>query len=127
MSDVLDLVRDNQTTGGRIATTLVVVLLALVVATILAPFATRRVDDAYARYHLRKAVRFGVFVVAAIAVAVIWRPFAGRIGVALGLTAAGVAFAMQEVIGAVAGWFNTSPAASSAWVTGSRWAASVAT
>jgi small-conductance mechanosensitive channel len=67
---------------------------------------TRRVDDPYSRYHLRKAVRLGIFVVALIALAVVWRPFAGRIGVVLGLTAAGVAFAMQEVIGAIAGWFN---------------------
>jgi cobalamin synthase len=31
---------------------------------------------------------------------------AGRIGVVLGLLAAGIAFAMQEVIGALAGWAN---------------------
>lgn len=48
----------------------------------------------------------GVFIVALVALAIVWRPFAGRIGLVLGLVAAGVAFAMQEVIGAVAGWFN---------------------
>jgi small-conductance mechanosensitive channel len=39
-------------------------------------------------------------------IALIWRAFAGRIGVVLGLVVAGVAFAMQEVIGALAGWVN---------------------
>ncbi len=106
MTALLDLVRDNHSTAGRLATTAVIVVVAVAIASILAPFATRHIDDPFTRYHLRKAVRYAVFVVGAIAVAVLWRPFAGRIGVVLGLTAAGVAFAMQEVIGAVAGWFN---------------------
>jgi small-conductance mechanosensitive channel len=91
---------------GRLATTALVITVALLVAWPLARIATRRVDDAYARYHLRKAARLGIFVVALIALAIVWRPFAGRIGIVLGLAAAGVAFAMQEVIGAIAGWFN---------------------
>ncbi len=41
-----------------------------------------------------------------IVLAVVWRAFAGRLGVVFGLAAAGVAFAMQEVIGALAGWLN---------------------
>jgi small-conductance mechanosensitive channel len=41
-----------------------------------------------------------------LAIGVTWRAFAGQAGVVLGLMAAGVAFAMQEVIGALAGWFN---------------------
>lgn len=36
----------------------------------------------------------------------IWQPFGGGIAAALGLAAAGLTFAMQEVIGALAGWFN---------------------
>lgn len=91
---------------GRLATTAVVLGVAFALAWPLARIATRRVDDAYARYHLRKAVRLTVFVVALIALAIVWRPFAGRIGLVLGLAAAGVAFAMQEVVGAIAGWFN---------------------
>ncbi|MBD0328806.1 MAG: mechanosensitive ion channel [Thermoleophilia bacterium] len=106
MDAFLDLVRDNQTVLGRLATTAVLVALAVALAWPLASVATRRVDDAYARYHLRKVVRVAVFVCALIALAIVWRPFAGRIGVVLGLAAAGVAFAMQEVIGAIAGWFN---------------------
>ena len=65
-----------------------------------------RIDDATNRYYVRKAVRYAVAFAALIALAVIWRAFAGRAGVVLGFAAAGVAFAMQEVIGAVAGWVN---------------------
>ena len=43
---------------------------------------------------------------ALIAVGILWRPFAGQLGLVLGLITAGLAFAMQEVIGALAGWFN---------------------
>ena len=104
--EVLDLLRDNDTTAGRLVTTFVIAVAALAVAKAAAPFATRHVGDSFSRYHLRKAVRAAIFVIALLALAVLWRPFAGRIGVVVGLAAAGVAFAMQEVIGAVAGWFN---------------------
>jgi small-conductance mechanosensitive channel len=36
----------------------------------------------------------------------VWRAFAGRVGIVLGVAAAGLAFAMQEVIGALAGGVN---------------------
>jgi small-conductance mechanosensitive channel len=103
---ILDLFRGQQTTGGRLALTGAIVVVAVVVGWVLAPLATRRVDDAYARYHLRKAVRAGIFVLGLIAIAIVWRPFAGRLGVVLGLLAAGLALAMQDVIGAFAGWVN---------------------
>jgi small-conductance mechanosensitive channel len=44
--------------------------------------------------------------VVVVALGVLWRAFAGRVGVVLGLATAGLAFAMQEVVGAIAGWFN---------------------
>jgi hypothetical protein len=55
-------------------------------------------------YYLRKAVRILVAVALLIALAVVRRSFAGRIAVILGFATAGLAFAMQEVIGALAGW-----------------------
>ena len=67
---------------------------------------TWRIDDSTNRYYVRKAVRYSIAFAAVIALAVIWRAFAGRAGVVLGFAAAGVAFAMQEVIGAIAGWVN---------------------
>lgn len=66
----------------------------------------RRTDDPYAGYYARKGARYVMAIVAVIALAIVWRAFAGRVGVVLGLATAGIAFAMQEVVGAVAGWFN---------------------
>lgn len=66
----------------------------------------RRTQDAYTRYYLRKVVRVLVVVALLVALAVVWRPFAGRIAVILGFATAGLAFAMQEVIGAMAGWVS---------------------
>jgi hypothetical protein len=53
-----------------------------------------------------KMARYAVAFVAVVILCVVWHAFAGRIGVVLGIAVAGLAFAMQEVIGAVAGWFN---------------------
>ena len=106
MDRILELLRDNDSVGGRLLTTVVLLAASVLVGRAIAAVATRHADDPYTRYHAAKAIRYGTFVLALIAVAAVWRPFAGRIGVVVGLVAAGVAFAMQEVIGAVAGWFN---------------------
>jgi small-conductance mechanosensitive channel len=106
MDRLLDLLADTDTAAGRIVSSAAIVAAAAVIAWAGGWAAGRRVDDPFTRYHVRKAVRYGVALAALLALAVLWRPFAGRIGVVVGLAAAGVAFAMQEVIGAVAGWFN---------------------
>jgi len=41
-----------------------------------------------------------------VSLVLVWRPLGGNLAPALGLATAGLAFAMQEVIGAIAGWFN---------------------
>ena len=106
MDGFLDLLTDGDSVGGRAIGTALVALAGAILAWGLGRVAFRRIDDPYDRYHLRKLVRYGVGLVALIVIAVIWRAFAGRVGVVLGIAAAGLAFAMQEVIGAVAGWFN---------------------
>jgi small-conductance mechanosensitive channel len=45
-------------------------------------------------------------VVAFIALGIAWRPFAGQLGLLLGLVAAGLVVALQDPIGALAGWFG---------------------
>ena len=66
----------------------------------------RALEDTVSKYYLRKSIKYVAVGVAFIAIAIIWRAFAGEVSVVLGLFAAGVAFALQEVIGAFAGWFN---------------------
>ncbi len=65
-----------------------------------------RVAGDYERFYGRKFVRYGIVVVAVIALLVTWQPFGTGLAAAFGLAAAGITFAMQEVIGALAGWFN---------------------
>ncbi|MGD9749555.1 MAG: mechanosensitive ion channel family protein [Acidimicrobiia bacterium] len=106
MRRIWELLVDQETAGGRAVTSVVVVVLALLLAGVVGRVVAGRLEDRYARYYARKLVRYAFAVVAVLALAVVWRAFAGRLGVVLGLLAAGIAFAMQEVIGALAGWFN---------------------
>ncbi|WP_175440088.1 mechanosensitive ion channel family protein [Micromonospora nigra] len=106
MDAFLDLVRDNSSVGGRLVTTAMLVVVAILVGSAAARLAGWRVTDAYARYYVRKATHYATVLILLVALAVLWRPFAGRIGVVLGFVAAGLAFAMQEVIGALAGWVS---------------------
>jgi small-conductance mechanosensitive channel len=106
MPDVFDLLADNSSVPGRLVTSAAVVAGALAVSWLLGRALVARADDAQSRYYARKAARYVTAFLAIVVLCVVWRAFAGRVGVVLGLAAAGVAFAMQEVIGAVAGWFN---------------------
>jgi small-conductance mechanosensitive channel len=106
MDALFDLLADNEGVTGRLVTSAALVALAITIATVLGRLLARRADDPYTRYYVRKVTGYVVAIVTAIALAVLWRAFAGRAGVVLGLGAAGLAFAMQEVIGAIAGWFN---------------------
>ena len=106
MDRLLSLLRDNESAAGRAVTTAAIVTVAILVAWALGRFLARRAGDAEGRYYARKFSHYGVALVTLVVLAVVWRAFAGRAGVVLGLAAAGLAFAMQEVIGAVAGWFN---------------------
>ncbi|WP_421119731.1 mechanosensitive ion channel family protein [Aquihabitans daechungensis] len=106
MDEALNLLRDNESVPGRLATTAAVLVVAIGVSWLLGRVLVSRTDDPQSRYYARKAARYATAILAAIILSVIWRAFAGRVGIVLGLAAAGVAFAMQEVIGAIAGWFN---------------------
>lgn len=106
MDDLLALLRDTTSVPGRLVSTAVVVVVAVLVAGVAGRLVARRYEDSYGRYYARKLARYAVAALTVIALAVLWRPFAGRIGVVLGLATAGIAFAMQEVIGALAGWVN---------------------
>ncbi|MCZ7423370.1 mechanosensitive ion channel family protein [Verrucosispora sp. WMMA2121] len=87
-------------------TSVVLALLALVVAILAGRLATIKVQETTNRYYLRKAVHYLTVVALLFALALLWRPFAGRIGVVVGLLAAGLALALQEVLGAFAGWVS---------------------
>lgn len=106
MERFFELLFDNETAAGRWTTTALVVALAAVVDLVVGRLVARRQDDAYAKYYGRKFVRYGVVAVTLVVLALYWRPFAGQVAAVLGFVAAGLTFALQELIGAVAGWFN---------------------
>lgn len=106
METLLDLVVDNQSVTGRFATTGAIILVAVALSALISWVLTRTETDPYSRYYKNKITRYVFTFISIIAIGVTWRAFAGQAGVVLGLLAAGVAFAMQEVIGALAGWFN---------------------
>ena len=93
-------------TGERAIATAAIAVAGLLVAVVGSAIIARRTDDRFTAYHGRKVLRNLTIIVALLAIALTWKAFAGRGGLVIGLATAGVAFAMQEVIGAVAGWFN---------------------
>ncbi len=102
----MDLLRDTESVPGRLVTTLALVAVAIVVTPIAARLVASRFSDPSSRYYARKFARYSVAALMLIVLAVVWKAFAGRLGVVFGLAAAGLAFAMQELIGALAGWLN---------------------
>lgn len=103
---VWDLITDNDSVEGKLVTTAVIVAIAFVVGTVVGRISTRRVDDRYRKYYARKIVHYVVVAVTLILLGIVWRPFAGQLGLVLGLMAAGIAVGLQDLIGSLAGWFN---------------------
>lgn len=83
-----------------------IIALAAVIVWIVERLASRRIDGVYERLYLRKFIRYGGAAATGVVLVVLWQPFGGQFAAAFGLATAGLAFAMQEVIGALAGWFN---------------------
>jgi small-conductance mechanosensitive channel len=106
MESLWDLIVDIDSVTGKLVTTAFIVGLGMVVGVVAGRALALRAQDRYRRYYVRKGVSLVAAVVALIALGILWRPFAGQLGLVLGLITAGVAFAMQELIGALAGWFN---------------------
>lgn len=101
-----ELLTDNETVLGRSITSLVVISIAFALALALGFLGARRSDDPATRYYVRKAIRYIIGTVTTVGLVIYWQPFGGRFATVVGLAAAGVAFAMQEVIGALAGFAN---------------------
>jgi len=61
-------------------------------------------DDRHSAYWLRKVAAYAVWTTAALLVFLIWTEFGRRAGFAAGLLSAGVALALQNVLGSFAAW-----------------------
>jgi small-conductance mechanosensitive channel len=83
---------------------LVVMLVLLVAIRLVKKTLTRYVNDKDHRYRSRKMVNFVGYILAILAIVVVFSDSLGGIGVTLGVAGAGIAFALQEVIVSFAGW-----------------------
>lgn len=107
MDALWDLLADTDSTAGVLVTSLAVVAVATALRFLTAALARRRVrDDPYRRYWAGKVATYVFTAVTFVVLVVLWAPLGGRISVILGFATAGIAFAMQEVIGALFGWVN---------------------
>ncbi len=107
MTDFVDRWLFDPTIGKFIA--MVIGLLIVVTVT---KFVNRSlsnfVRDSEIRYRTRKFIAFLGYVAAVFVVATIYSSKLGGLTVAFGVAGAGIAFALQEVIASVAGWFAVS-------------------
>lgn len=64
-----------------------------------------KITDSSTRYKTKKAVSFSSFILFVFCLGFIFSDKLGGLTVAFGVTGAGIAFALQEVIASIAGWF----------------------
>jgi small-conductance mechanosensitive channel len=84
-------------------------LLLIILAVRLAQhYVTRNLKDSDSRCYGRKLISFGGYLAAILLVSIVYRDRLVGLTVAIGVASAGMAFALQEVIGSVAGWIAIS-------------------
>jgi small-conductance mechanosensitive channel len=93
-------------TEQRVIVTAAIVVLVGVIWTTAGAVARRRADDEYSEFYVARVIRYAACIVAVVAIALLWQVFQGRGPLVIGFLIAGLTFSLQEVIGAIAGWFN---------------------
>ncbi len=89
----------------RLVLSILVIVVGAIVRRILLWFALTRIpEDSPYVYSVRKLTGYIVSLVTAFLLFSIWVQQVGDLSVALGILGAGLAFALQEVIGSIAGW-----------------------
>jgi len=91
-------------TVGKIVATLFAILLVVVVVRFAQRALGRYIQDSDRRYHMRKMVTLFGYLLALLLLTLIFSDKLSSLTVAFGVTGAGIAFALQEVIASVAGW-----------------------
>ncbi|MDP9474250.1 MAG: mechanosensitive ion channel family protein, partial [Actinomycetota bacterium] len=108
--------------AGRLLLTILVLLGVLVLRRVAASAVRRRFgtegtgggggpseagrDDRHSAYWVRKVTTYAVWGIAGLLVIFIWAEFGRRLGFVVGAASAGVAFALQNVLGSFAAWLG---------------------
>lgn len=89
----------------QIAIAAFIIFIFLVISRLLGQILTRRISDNSVRYRAKKVTNFFLFIFSILGVLLIFSKQLGGLAITLGVTSAGIAFALQEVFASVAGWF----------------------
>ena len=89
---------------GKIVVSLLVILLVIIVVRLIQRALGRYVQNSDRRYRMRKMVTFFGYLLVVFLLTLVFSDKLSSLTVAFGVTGAGIAFALQEVIASVAGW-----------------------
>ena len=89
---------------GKIVVSLLVILLVIIVVRLIQRALGRYVQNSDRRYRMRKMVTFFGYLLIVFLLTLVFSDKLSSLTVAFGVTGAGIAFALQEVIASVAGW-----------------------
>lgn len=90
---------------GKFVAAIIGIVLVMVLVRVSHRTLGRYLKDTDARYRTRKFVTFVGYVMGILVVATVFSDKLGGLTVALGVAGAGIAFALQELIASIAGWF----------------------
>ena len=93
---------------GKLIGAAVAVVLIVIAVRLINRFMGVRIENAQARYRLRKGIVFLGYVFGILFLGAIYNDQLGQFTVAFGVAGAGIAFALQELIVSVAGWLTLS-------------------
>ena len=93
-------------TIGRLVSVVLGILAVIVVIRILHRMLSKYIQDSSTRYRTRKAATFLGYLLALLVITTVYSDRLGGFTVAFGVAGAGIAFALQEVIASIAGWFT---------------------
>jgi len=106
MIELLNTIWSNDLYRKLILTTLILIVQGLFRRLLLFLVTQKIAEDSQYIYTVRKATGYAISVLGALLVFGVWVERLGDLSVALGILAAGLAFALQEIIGSFAGWLT---------------------
>lgn len=104
--DLLDTIWGNEFYQNLILTGLVIMVSMILRRIFYALVIIRLPDESPHVFTIRRIANYLINLLAALVIFSIWMQNIGDLSVALGIMAAGLAFALQEVIGSIAGWIT---------------------
>lgn len=92
-------------TVGKFVSAAIALVLVIAIARVVKGSVKRYVKNVETRYRVRKFITFLSYIIIVLVLTLIFSDRLGGLTVAMGVAGAGVAFALQEVIASIAGWF----------------------